>query len=849
MSVQVDEVTVRRFLELINEHVKGAINGVGQPGVLQLCRINPLDDKSVVPSRFQIGDVEHMVQTATGDAAAGHNVYIEARTVRAGLRGNKRGGLEDTAWVFGLVADCDADKNKGGNITVKPSLAIETSPGNFQLWYLFTRAIPAEQARIIGDAIRAGSGTDQDTGVITQCYRVPGTPNFPSLKKQARGRLTVEPTRIFEHTGRLWDPDELLAAFTGSPAPSQPQPQPAGLEADEATLPDELLEMVRHGGSPNDDRSALFHKIIKELWLRHWTVEAVIELLEKYPKGIAEKYYPKRLRAEVNRSYNKFAKSVGGSASSGAQTQPQPQQQPQPQPAQPQPQPRSQTVKPTIDLRAGELPRIVTETENALLASGLPIFSRADRLMQPVHQIVAAADGRKTMITRLHELSPRSLQLALGDAAIFRKTSRQQRWVSTDCPLPLAQIILAKGSWNLPYIKGIASTPTLRPDGSLLVTPGYDPQTQFYLLSDLVLPVIPSRPKLEDAQAALAQLSELFSEFAFVDQELDRAVALAALLTTLVRSALPIAPMVLVHAHVPGTGKSYLVDLVAMIATGRLCPVIALVANREENDKRVGAMILGGAPIISFDNCNDDLDDASILCHVTERPRVSIRILGRSEAPECEVTSAVLATGNNVAVKGQLIRRTLRCKLDAVTERPELRRFKKNALNDALVNRGTYVAAALTIIRAYLAAGAPEVCGPLGSYSDWSRMVRSPLIWLGQPDPFKSTEQTREEDSELADIREFFDLWLSSDLRLGYDYATARIIEVACERPAGFNPPVFKQFLLRVAASKKNDTVISPDRLGWWLRRISGRVVGDFRLVMGRLNKASICFRLMKVGA
>ena len=26
---------------------------------------------------------------------------------------------------------------------------------------------------MIGDAIRASSGTDQDTGVITQCYRVP----------------------------------------------------------------------------------------------------------------------------------------------------------------------------------------------------------------------------------------------------------------------------------------------------------------------------------------------------------------------------------------------------------------------------------------------------------------------------------------------------------------------------------------------------------------------------------------------------------------------------------------------------------------------------------------------------
>ena len=128
-------------------------------------------------------------------------------------------------------------------------------------------------------------------------------------------------------------------------------------------------------------------------------------------------------------------------------------------------------------------------------------------------------------------------------------------------------------------------------------------------------------------------------------------------------------------------------------------------------------------------------------------------------------------------------------------------------------------------------------------------MVRSPLVWLGQPDPFRSTERTREEDPELAQIREFFALWLSSDLKLDYDYTTARITEVACERPVGFNPPVFEQFLLRVAASRADGTVISHERLGCWLRSISGRVVDDHRLVMGRLNKASACFRLLGVRA
>ena len=586
MNPPIDEATVRRFIELINEHAKGVINGADPPGFLQLCRINPLDEKTVVPSRFEIGDVERMIQTATDDAVAGHNVYIEARTVRPGLRGSKRGLLEDTAWVFGLVADCDADKDKGGNITVRPSLAVETSPGNYHLWYLFTRAIPATQAKAIGDAIRANSGTDHDTGVVTQCYRVPGTPNFPSPAKRARGRLTVEPTRIFQHTGRLWDPDELLHAFSAPtllPQPqAQPSAQPQSADELEATLPAELLEMIRDGFAPGTKiRSDKFFEVVKELWLRNWTLEAVTTLLEKYPNGIAEKYLG-RILGEAKRCYDKFVAGANGSAAPGAAPQPQPQ-------------PSTRPVKPTIDLRVGEQPQIATKAESALCTSGLPIFSRARFLVRPVYEIVAAADGRKTVVARLHKISSRSLQLELGHAAVFR-TYKKQRPVPADAPLWLAQMLVEKGHWDIPHIRGITTTPTLRADGSLLTMSGYDPQTQFYLLPDLTLPTMPAQPARGDAEAALELLSELFTEFAFVDKELDRSVALAGLLTTTIRSALPIAPMVLVHAHASGTGKSYLVDLIATIATGRYCPVIALATSKDENAKCVGAMILSGAP-------------------------------------------------------------------------------------------------------------------------------------------------------------------------------------------------------------------------------------------------------------
>ena len=86
-------------------------------------------------------------------------------------------------------------------------------------------------------------------------------------------------------------------------------------------------------------------------------------------------------------------------------------------------------------------------------------------------------------------------------------------------------------------------------------------------------------------------------------------------------------------------------------------------------------------------------------------------------------------------------------------------------------------------------------------------------------------ESSREDDPELADIRELFALW-AGYLDLDTKYTTSRIIEVACQAlpPADFNRQPFKELLLRVA-SERQGTVVSSKRLGWWLRKISGRVV------------------------
>ena len=97
-----------------------------------------------------------------------------------------------------------------------------------------------------------------------------------------------------------------------------------------------------------------------------------------------------------------------------------------------------------------------------------------------------------------------------------------------------------------------------------------------------------------------------------------------------------------------------------------------------------------------------------------------------------------------------MVRRTLVCQLDAKLERPELRSFKFNPIERVLEKPGTYIAAAITIARAYMAAGRPKATTvPLVGFDGWSKVVREPLIWLGEQDPVSSMEAARAADPSV----------------------------------------------------------------------------------------------------
>jgi hypothetical protein len=486
-------------------------------------------------------------------------------------------------------------------------------------------------------------------------------------------------------------------------------------------------------------------------------------------------------------------------------------------------------ARPSIKVVGGDLAREADEAEQALIGAGLPIFIRAGALVTPVLEEAPAAKDRTTIVARLRKLTVDGIIDWLSRYADFQRfDARAKKWVSIDPAERVAKIILSRaGVGKFPQVAGVITTPTLRPDGSILTEPGYDPSTRLYLALDdnLAMPAMPVAPSRADALEALSLLRDLLSGFPFVSP-VDRAVALSGIMTAVLRGAVSVAPMHGFRAHTAGTGKSLLVDVAATIATGRLCPVIAAGKTEEETEKRLGALLRDGVPVVSLDNVSGELG-GDALAQMTERPLVRVRILGKSEAPEFECKAAVFATGNNLVLVGDMVRRAVVCTLDARVERPELREFNFDPIDRVLQNRGAYVAACLTIARAYRVAGAPKACRPLGSYGDWSDMVRAPLIWLGEADPVASMETAREEDPELAAIRELF---AQLPHHFGErEWTTAELIKIACERSYGreFIRPELRELLLRVAGE---GGAVSGKRLGKFLSKIGGRVVGGFRL-------------------
>jgi hypothetical protein len=162
----------------------------------------------------------------------------------------------------------------------------------------------------------------------------------------------------------------------------------------------------------------------------------------------------------------------------------------------------------------------------------------------------------------------------------------------------------------------------------------------------------------------------------------------------------------------------------------------------------------GGATYFVIDNAAEPLGSAALDSAITAG-RVTGRILGQSREAVVAIRWTWATTGNNIVVRGDLARRCYWIRMVSPLADPSKRTGFRHPelLSWASDHRPALVAAVLTLVRAWFAAGSPPAETPaFGSFERWTRVIGGVLDhagiegFLGNLDGFRRrVDRTKDE--------------------------------------------------------------------------------------------------------
>ncbi|MEO0604822.1 MAG: bifunctional DNA primase/polymerase, partial [Myxococcota bacterium] len=322
--------------------------------------------------------------------------------------------------------------------------------------------------------------------------------------------------------------------------------------------------------------------------------------------------------------------------------------------------------------------------------------------------------------------------------------------VDVQPPVSLAERIRDWGRYpEVRELRGVTRTPVLRPDGTILTTPGYDAATQLLYEPDGAPPRVPLEPKRQDAAQAVATLLDVVDEVPFA-REVDRSVWLALILTLVSKSLLTEnAPLFAAVGNQRRIGKTRLITYAELIALGTDSGATRWPNDRaqEELGKKIDAAVYEQKPLFTLDNVRGEIKGTALEAALTS-PMYTLRVLSFSKVPTVAQNTVFAVTANGVRFGGDMGARTLPIRLFYPGPNPQNRTFRRSNLKQHIqAHRAELHVAALTIMSAYLLEGAPDQgLVTWGSYEAWSALVRNALVWAGQPDPYDATDGIEADD-------------------------------------------------------------------------------------------------------
>lgn len=303
------------------------------------------------------------------------------------------------------------------------------------------------------------------------------------------------------------------------------------------------------------------------------------------------------------------------------------------------------------------------------------------------------------------------------------------------CASVLATPVRVLKEQGLRVLDSITSAPQFTREGTVRTERGYDPVTRTYLTVDVDV----EKPGESEraAVAAAKVLLSLVKDFPFQEsaRPRSRSIWLSCLLTRLCRSTIDgPCPMFTSTGNSAGVGKGLLWDLVSMIADGKDQPANTAWQSGERDLKdEVVSTLIASPSMARIDNIPPGkcLDSPTIASLLTSYPTYHARGKGERVQGVYQAKTVWTATGIDLSMSKELDMRAL--KIEIVTDRtnPDEQKLP-NVVGMVREDRGKYLHAALTVLRAWHVAGRPEMDAPTmrSNFTAWSDTVRQCVLWL-----------------------------------------------------------------------------------------------------------------------
>jgi hypothetical protein len=428
--------------------------------------------------------------------------------------------------------------------------------------------------------------------------------------------------------------------------------------------------------------------------------------------------------------------------------------------------------KPSIDVRKFNLVTAVNQAESLLAETdSLQYFRRGADIVKPYHvRKNTEQDGVKRHRGGILVL-PVSKETIVRDVMTNADcyTYNYGKWSRTEFPDKYAIHVLDSahnGHGNYRRLEIITNTPVLLPDGTILTAPGYH-NGVLMVPSNISYPDVPATVSQEQAKVALRKFARVYGCYPFRKETPGQdclltpsySVVLASILSLVARPSFPIVPLFGITAPRRGFGKTKIAESATAAALGYK-PTLIHFCDPVEFNKLLVPVLSHADRSILIDNIEVPFHSGMLNAILTSDQPYTARILGKSKDVTLINTGVFFATGNQLALKGDITRRSLMITLEGDFEFPEEREFAFDPVTTALALHPELCIAALTALRGFIQAGRPWVLdrSPLADYCEWDYLITGTLTWLGFADPYitrNSVEQSdpqREADLELLSV-------------------------------------------------------------------------------------------------